>query len=185
MGSTEPDAMTLLRVTAARHMLGLLYSWEFPPLADTLLNRGVYSRSLAELAAITTPRMADVEPLLVATLKELEEPVFSSVDAAWFLVRHCIERIAQSDEPPRVPLELLTRVSNSSATQNVLPNKVFVGDGLDLGSLIGIYYSYAEPSYNVLPSGRVITDEAERQSLLDKWAREEAVLWLARHPSSD
>lgn len=182
MGAPQTDAIILLRVTAAKHVLGLLYSWEYPPIADTLLCLGVYSRSLAELAAITAPRMADVEPLFVASLKELEEPPLAAADAAWYLARHCIERIALRGEPPFEPLCLLTQVNGSSAKREVLPDREWIGEALDLGSLVGIYWSYGCPNENVLPSGRVITDEDERQRYLDVAAREDAAAWLARHP---
>jgi len=175
-----PNPLELIRVAAARHSLGLIHSWEIPPVADRALGLGVYSDSLAELAAIVNPQMAEVGPLLARAMAELGLPVLTKADAARYLTEHCVRRIACTDEPPLSPLTLLKEVSY--AAEQVLPNRLYVGDGLDLGTLIGIYWSYSQPNENYYePEGRVITNEIERRAILDTLAREECRRWLARH----
>ncbi len=62
-----------------------------------------------------------------------------------------------------------------------MPDKSYVGDGLDLGGLLGIFWSYFEPNENYYePEKRLITDEAERRAVLDRLAREECRRWLER-----
>lgn len=92
-----------------------------------------------------------------------------------------MNRILKGDERPEEVLELLRDVL--WATDDLLPNTKYLGDGLDVAHLIGLYWSYSEPSENHYEAeNRIIEDEDERQALLDSLAREEARAWLARHP---
>lgn len=174
----------LLELVAAKHALGLVHSWEIPPVADHALNNGLYSESLAELAIFpegSYPTKSEVEPLFAHALEELGIPVRSKAESAWYLADHCIRRIISEQEHLLIPLNLLVDVS--LASQDVLPDKEYVGAALDLGYLIGNYYSYSEPTENYHePEKRLITDETERRRLLDGWVREESRSWLERHP---
>lgn len=181
-----PDAKALepIRVIAAQCVLGLARSWDLPPVADRALSDGVYTDSLAELAAVAEPTLAELVPLVERTIVELGLPPPSRPDAAWYLATHYIGRVALGDEPPLVPLTLLIQLSY--AIDDVLPNSSFMGDGFDLGRLIGIFWSYTEANENYYhPERRLITDEAERHALLDRHAREEGRSWLARRASPD
>ena len=179
MDESAVNPLEPLRLTAARHVLGLAHSWEIPPVADRALSDGLYSDTLAELAAVAEPTMTVVAPLLVRTLAELGLPAPSPTEAAWYLAAHCIRRIASEEEPPLVPLSLLQEVH--SAARAVMPDKSYVGEGLDLGGLLGIFWSYFEPNENYYePEKRLITDEAERRAVLDRLAREECRRWLER-----
>jgi hypothetical protein len=181
MEGTETDPPAELRVLAARHVLGISYSWEFPPVADRALVNRVYSPSIAELAAMPEPIMSDAAPLLERALIELGLTLPSRAEAAWTIARHCMERIVSTTERPFEVLRLLNDASQ--AATDVLPNQKYVGDGLDLGSLIGNYWSYTDPNENYYDrEKRLITDEGERQALLDSLTRQEARAWLDRHP---
>jgi hypothetical protein len=143
----------------------------------------VYSSSLADLAALPDPVMADVGPLFERALAELELPLPSRAEAAWLIARHCMESILSDSGSVHATLGLLKDASQ--AASDVLPDKEYVGSGLDLGCLIGIYYSHDEPNENYYePENRVITDERERQAILERDARREAFEWLRRHRRS-
>lgn len=184
MKAAGSNPLESIRLIAAKYTLGLAHSWEVSPIADQALSDGLYSDALADLAAIADPTRAEVTPLLQRVTVELGLPTPSRVEAAWYLAHHCIHRIVSENEPPLVPLTLLNDVS--FAAEDVLPNKRHVGDGLDLGSLIGLFWSYSAPNENYYEAEqRLITDEVERQALLDRLAREECRLWLARHSPSN
>jgi hypothetical protein len=183
---TAPDAnpRESLRVLAARHVLGVVHSWEFPPVADQALSDGLYSDSLVELASIVNPAMSEVAPVLARAMAELGMPTPARSEAAWCVAERCIRRIAAGHEEPFRPLSLLEAVC--SASQDVLPNRAYVGDGLDLGGLIGIFWHYCEPPRNWFGlDGRRITDEGEWKALLDRMARDESRQWLTRRSTSE
>ncbi|MCC6361620.1 MAG: hypothetical protein IT450_23030 [Phycisphaerales bacterium] len=178
MNPSTANSRTELQLAAAKFVLGFTQSWDIPPVADRAISNGEYSPALAELADLKNPVRADVEPLFVKALAEMGLSMRSRVDSAWLIARHCIEHIASKAESLRAALSLLKETSY--VVRDVLPDKKYVGENLDLGSLIGIYWSYTEPDENCF-EGRVITDEAERCAILDSLAREEAREWLKRH----
>lgn len=178
MGRVDFKPLAELSHWAARFALSLVQSWELPPVADRALSGGAYSPALAELIMLQDPRSSDVDPLFRQALMELGVPLPSRVEAAWVLTRECMERIAAD---PGSPFELLSFLYHvHSAAGDVVPDKKYVGDGLDIAKLIGLYWSYTEPNENFY-KGRVITDESERHAILDGLARREARGWLDRH----
>jgi len=106
-------------------------------------------------------------------------PLPSLVEAAWILTRECMERVVAEPGSPFELLDFLKRVY--WAADDVLPNKKYAGDGLDIAALYGLYWSYTEPNKNCY-KGRVITDESERRAIIDELVRCEARGWLDRHP---
>ena len=183
---TAPDAnpRESVRVLAARHVLGVVHSWEFPPVADRALSDGLYSDALAELASIVNPAMCEVAPVFARAMTELGMPTPSRSEAAWCVAEDCIRRIAAGHEEPVHPLSLLEAVC--SASQDVFPNRAYVGDGLDLGGLIEIFWYYFEPAQNWFGlDGRRITDAGEWKALLDRMARDERRQWLTRRSTSE
>lgn len=184
MTAQDANPRESVRVLAARHVLGVVHSWEFPPVADRALSEGLYSDALSELASIVNPTMSEVAPVFARAMTELGLPTPSRSEAAWCVAEHCIHRIAACDEAPFRPLSLLEAVC--SASQDVLPNRAYVGDGLDLGGLIGIYWHYFEPPRNWYGlDGSRITDEGEWKGLLDRMARDESRQWLTRRSTSE
>jgi hypothetical protein len=179
MGREDSRPLSELRSWAARFALSIAKSWELPPVADRALSGGVFSPALAELSMLQGPTMSDVDPLFRQALKELGLPLPSLVEAAWILTRECMERIVAEPGSPFELLGFLERVH--SAARDVAPDTEYVGDGLNLGELIGLYWSYTEPNENCY-KGRVIADESERRAILDGLARHEARGWLDRHP---
>jgi hypothetical protein len=178
------DAMEVLRFLAAKYALGLARSWELPPAADRALDAGIYSESLAEVASTCDPIMSDVGPLFERAMTELGERIPEQLEAAWILTRFCVEQIAQ---PTSSPVEVLHFLCWEVDHHHSVPEpKDVVGEALDISELLGIYHSYSEPNENYYePEQRLILDERERQSLLDRLARAEARAWLERHPTPE
>jgi hypothetical protein len=168
MTSSQADLADELQTAAACIVLELMHSWDVPPLADRALCSGLYSPSLAELAMTSTPIMSDVATLLQRAIGELGGRWPSRADAACVAARSCMKRIALEVECPRPALQLLFQISY--AARDVAPDAGYCGQGLDLGSLIGIYYSYDEPG------------QGSKEDL-DREARAEAQKWLERHPN--
>ncbi|OWY71336.1 hypothetical protein B7486_12150 [cyanobacterium TDX16] len=181
MAIDSEETLSEIRIAVARLVLSLIQSWEVPPIADRALSNGVYSAALAELATLSEPVMSDVRPLVHRAVRELGLELPSRADAAWQLARHCMERIVADPSGPRKAIELHKETSYTA--RDVLPDDKHLGDGLDLGSLCGIYWSYDEPGENFYRAeNRLITNEEERKALLDTLAKEEALAWLERHP---
>jgi hypothetical protein len=183
---TEPsdafgvDPLAEFQLTAAKFVLGLAQSWDIPPAADRALSSGMYSDSLAELSYLKDATRRDVESLLRKAFAECNLKAITKTDAAWAVARHCIQRIANGSDHPFAPLELVRDVNWAST--DVLPNVEHVGSGLDVGLLIGIYWSYTEPNENYHEAEQRVLSEDERQRYLDREARREARAWLSRHP---
>jgi hypothetical protein len=174
-----PSSLLEFQLVVARFVLGVIPSDELPPAADRALTNGVYSDALMQLAG-SGPERAEVAPLIRKTVTELGVPWPSKRDAAWLLTRSCVGRMI-SDFRPAEALALLRDVVE--AARDVLPNKDHVGDGLDVARLYGLFWSYTEPTENFYAEeNRFITDEAERQHLLDRTVRVEAQRWLERNP---
>jgi hypothetical protein len=79
-----------VKLAAARHVLRLLPSDTATELAHELLQAGVYSYSLGELATLRHPIMSDVGPLFESALKELGFALPSREAAAKTVAQHYI-----------------------------------------------------------------------------------------------
>lgn len=183
MIAPDSDPLAPLRTIAALHVLGLINSWEIPPVADAMLSTGVYSDSLAEIAAITEPKMSDVSPLLTRAMQECGLTQPTRVDAAWTAARWCMHLIASLPESPRTCVNLLLD-DLVIAALDVLPHDEYWGDGLDAAHFVWIQDEYREPvhNYDTTDDG-AMADEAERILILDAHARQAAREWLSRHPT--
>lgn len=181
----EADAKTAfdeLRLAAAMHFLRLIGSWDVPPVADLALQRGLYTDAIAALAYLTNPTRRDVEPPVETALAELGDALPSRTDAAWYVANHFVRRIAESDDPPFVDLQVLQQLSD--AVHDVLPNASYAGDSLDAAELVGLYWSYTCPNENwYKPENRHFESEWERLGVLDGMSRKAARDWLRRHPN--
>lgn len=183
MIAPDDDPLAPLHTVAALHVLGLIDSWEIPPVADAMLSNGVYSDSLAELATMTDPRMSDVAPLLARAMKECGISQPSRVDAAWTAARWCMHLIASMPNSPRKYVNLLLD-DLVIAALDVLPHGEYWGDGLDAAHFVWIQDDYREPVDNYdTTDARAMANETERISILDRLARQAAHEWLSRHPA--
>lgn len=178
MTKSWPDPLTEVLTLAARQELGCVESAEYPVLADQVLTLGVVTPSLVELAVSCGlyPTAAEVRSLLVQVVRELGLSWPSRVESAWLIARWTMERIVLGGVPPVDALEAL------QCAAWTMPIRECVGDGLDAADLMGIYYLYDEPTYNVVEeTGEVFTEEAARRRRLDEHAMQRAKEWLERH----
>lgn len=171
-----------LQIAAARYTLGLLKSWDLPPIADAALNRGSYSPALAHLAAVDDPRMSDVGPLFETALAELSIGKPSVDGAAWTLLRHYIRQIAEAEVPAR---EGLRRIMNDVYDPADLHSKsnACAGDSHDINAFVGSFYEYddfAGPCSEASFEGLYGEDA---MCALDKDVIRRAKEWLASHPA--
>jgi hypothetical protein len=174
------DPTSILKRLAANYALGLVHSWDLPPVADRALSSGVYSPSLAELAATTNPIMSEVGPLFERAMNELGHPVPPGDEAAWIVARAHVERVATAAEPLREALWDLVRLR--WATSMPVEGRRSVGNGLGIEPFMGIYWSLDELNENFYePENRLIATEEERQAILDRDARKAAADWLRMH----
>jgi hypothetical protein len=131
-----------LRLAAAWWVLGGLPSWELPPIADALLDRGVYSRATAELASTRYPSMSEAGPLFERLLQENEIGLPSIDDAVWTLLRHHISQIALRAVPCRAGLQRVVDVYYLADLFGRARHYVGASHGIE--HLLGAFYGYDE-----------------------------------------
>lgn len=182
MDADAKNASDELRLAAAMHFLGLIGSWDVPPVADRALHRGLYTDAVAALAYLANPTRWDVATLAETALVELGDAMPGEGDAAWYVANHVIRRIAESDDPPFIDLQVLQRLSY--AVRGILPDVSYVGDNLDANELVGLYWKYTCPTENRhREENRYFEGEWERLGILDGMSRKAARDWLRRHPN--
>jgi hypothetical protein len=166
-----------LRLAAARYALGELATAEIVRIADALLEEGVYSQAIGELA--TTPRldMADAGPLFEDVLRELEVEVPSREKAIWGLLRHHIGRIACQDVAPREGLQAVLHVYNLTDRQPQAETYVVESHGIE--RLIGAYWEYSD--LVVRPAGESLEPHPEELAALDDIVVRAANEWVDEH----
>ncbi len=169
-----------LNLAAAKYVLGLIPSWELPPIADAALNRGQYSDSLGELAYLRDPVMSDAGPLFEASLVELNIPLPPKDTAIQVVLIRCIRRIADQLDPPYEGLCNMMQDVYYRAMWDEKP-KQFQGDSRGIEHLIGAYYYYDD--LRELPY-EASSDEqcgAGAIAALDVRVIELAREWLSQH----
>jgi len=129
-----------LRIAAARYVMGALPSWELPKIADGVLNLGIYSPAVGELATMRQPVMADAGPLFERALTELQTEMPSPEDAVWILLRHYIERIGSGDLTPRAGLSLIHDLYIRADLDE--RSRKYVGDSHGIQQLLGYFWGY-------------------------------------------
>ena len=87
-----------LRAAAASYAIGLTSTEILVEAAHEMLNRGVYSYSLGELAKFLNPTWRDVLPLFLATLEELEIAIPKGSEALNLFFRAQISKLAEERE---------------------------------------------------------------------------------------
>ena len=129
-----------LQLAAARYVLGDLSSAELARIADGLLDQGIYSMAIGELATTRHLVMADAGPLFEQALRDLKVEMPSREEAVWVLLRHHIGRIAYEDVAPREGLRSVMDVYNRAAPQAHC--HTYVGDSHGIQQLVGAYWEY-------------------------------------------
>lgn len=165
---------------ASRQLLGHIHSWEIPPIADQLLSSGFYSDAIFEISVAQNAPMSDLAPLLGRALQENAVPWPTLEEAGWIVARHYITDVSESQQLPIHPLARLNQLTWDTRTE--LQSEGVI-DGLDLGDLLTVYWSYGEPIDRYCDAtNRTYASESEKRAALDSLARQYSREWLARHP---
>src|SRR5262249_27836041 len=96
-----------LRIAAARHVLGFASTEELQRAADGLLDQGLYTYSLGELATRPGLILSDAGPLLKAAFRELGIPEPTKEDAIRTMLDHHIRAIVEASRPIYTTLDSL------------------------------------------------------------------------------
>lgn len=131
---------TDLHIAAARYVLGSLPSWEFPRIANALLDAGVYSQAVGELATTPNPTMSDAGPVFERALVEMRIELPSKEEAVWMLLRHFVEQLASRRVTGRKGLRAIIDVYNY--VDPAEKSRDYVGESHDIQHLVGAYWSY-------------------------------------------
>lgn len=166
-----------LHLAAARYVMGELPSETLARIADALLDEGVYSPEIGELATTRNSVMADAGPLFEAALRDLNVKVSSREEAVWVLLRHHISRIAYEDVPPRDGLRSVLEVYRRAGLQ--AQSRTYVGDSHGIQHLIGAYWEYED--LQARPAGASLQDHPEELRALDEAVVYAATEWVGEH----
>jgi hypothetical protein len=163
-----------LRLLAARHALWLASSDELIQGADAVLNRGIYSYSLGELGTVSAAIMADVAPLFLAALLELDITPPSKEEAVQRVVRHYYEVIVEGADTPLAVLDRFTSESYRKADREIQK----MADPLGWSELIGLYYAYDEVERLTFEGAMDPQQLSRLKEEVDRDARTSAQDWL-------
>ena len=130
-----------LEIAAAKFALGIIQSWELPPIADAALNRGQYSDSLVELASLRGAIMSDAGPLFEASMAELKINAPSEDTAIQTVLTHYIQLIADETSSPYDGLHKMMQDVYYGADLYEKTNE-YTGDSHGIQHLVGAYYGY-------------------------------------------
>lgn len=150
--------LSRLRAVAARYVLGNADGTTLVQAADTLLDAGIYSWSIGELATNPRPTLRDVGPLFESALKELVIPLPSPEESVRTLLRwHLCGMIEGRESPFRAIARLRDELSYplrfDRGLSNLEPQLRF----------IDLWYSY-DDLHEAVEAGYVSREEAERQA---------------------
>jgi len=163
-----------LQLAAARYILGDLPSDELARIADALLDQGVYSLAIGELATTRHPLMADAGPLFEQALQDLNVEMPSHEEAVWVLLRHHIGRIAYEDVAPRDGLQFMLDVYDRAHLN--ANSHTYVGDSHGIERLIGAYWAYED--LLARPAGQALETHSEEIRDLDDVVVRAATEWV-------
>jgi hypothetical protein len=166
-----------LRIAAARYVLDAIPSWELSDFANRLLDIGLTTRTVIDLATLREPSMAEAGPLFERILETEQVARPSKDEAVWILLRHCLDAIANRSVAPREGLgrmmDIYYRVNMSNDSRE------YAGDSHDLQHLVGAYWSYEDMD----DAARVVTynGASEERQALDVEVVQRATEWMSRH----
>jgi hypothetical protein len=132
-------------MAAARFALELATSDELIDAAHEALNDSVYSYSLGELATFRQPTRADIDPLFVAALRELEMSMPSLDEALEMLLSLHAGAIAEGAVTPREGVSELHRINSSLAYCQRRGPELELEETLQ--ELALLFYQYADSDY--------------------------------------
>lgn len=168
--------LSRLRLAAAKYSLNLARSEELTEVANVLLDEGIYSHALGELATSRYPIMREVAPLFESALRELTVPIPSKEDAVRILVREYIFELVEGCQTPfKSLLRLWTELYQPLLFDPVAKEIEYYGK---CQNLISCFYEYedimtlAEEEYVGTGEGR------QRLAAFDRQVTEFAATWM-------
>ena len=177
----ETNILSQLALQGVRNFMGLARSPELRQAANTALNIGIYSPSLADTAVFLEERLSDIGPAFEQALRELQIAIPQSRDnCCWILLRHYIGQIANRHVSPRDGLRSLMEDVYFRFDLHEQAIK-YVGDSHGIEYLISAFYGYddlLERPHEVSCDGlfgRAALDA------LDAHVVAECISWLERH----
>jgi hypothetical protein len=135
-----PSLKVELKISAARYALGDLPSWEMPVLANAMLDGGMHSAAVVELATLRHATMADAGPLFERALAEVAIDLPSEQDAVWILLRHYLKRIATGEVRGKDGLKPVMDLYDLAGLHE--KTLEYAGDSHGLHHLVGAYSGY-------------------------------------------
>lgn len=168
--------LTQLRAVAARYVLGNADDEALVQAADVLLDAGIYSWSVGELATPPLSALREVGQWFESALKELAIPLPSPEEAVRTLVRWRLCGVIEGRESPRRAIETLFDELSyplifDRHPRNCEPER----------NLIYLRYAYYDLP-GLAEEGFVSGEEAERQAAeLDNEVIEHARSWMREY----
>lgn len=165
--------LSRFRAIAARYVLETADDLLLVEAADALLDAGIYTWSVGELATARQPPTHDARRLFELSLKELGIPLPSPEDAARMLARWYLYRAVEGSEPPfpavvRLRDDLSYPLRFERALNNLEPQLRF----------INCWYRY-EDLHEQAEEGFISREEAEFAAVeLDNEFLEQARSWM-------
>ncbi len=165
--------LSQFRAVAARYVLGCADGMALVQAADALLDAGIYSWSIGELATTPQSTLRDIGPLFESALKELAIPLPSPEEAVYALLRWHLCPVFERREPPHRAIEILwSELGNlflfDPRFRNREPER----------RLVYVWYQY-DNLLEYIEGGFVSREEAERQAMeLDTEIVEDIQSWM-------
>lgn len=132
-----------LRFHGLRYRLGLATSSELRQVANSALNTGIYSHSLADAALDTEERLEEIGAAFEKALVELSITLPESrEECCWEVLRYYIKQIASQEINPFAGLRGIIEVYYGLT--DVIHSNHYVGDSYDIHYLIGAYWGCVE-----------------------------------------
>jgi hypothetical protein len=166
-------SLSRFRAVAARYVLDTADSSVLVQAADALLDAGIYTWSVGELATTPVPSLRDVDRLFELALKELGMPLPSPEEAARTLARWHLYGVIEGRETPsrameRLRDELSYPLRFDRRLSGIEPQLRFISFWTDYDDLFG----FAETGY-------LSREQAERAAAeLDTQVLEHARSWM-------
>jgi len=167
-----------LREAAAWLVLGRVTASQLKAAADSCVDAGRITPSLAELATLTSDSLSEAEPLFHGALAELGLTLPDKDEAVWDLLRVYVAALADGSLDPERGLALIRGVHETANLHE--RDKVYVGDSYDLQELIGCYWQFDDIAVHRTEVGWADRYQNAVQQL-QRATVSSAEAWLAKH----
>ncbi len=131
----------------AAFVLGKVLSSDLPEVGEQALREGFDSVDLAMLAGSTSRSGSpqELEELFVGGLRHLNKKLPGRVEAGRVLRDHYVTLVATGAMAPRAGASEIARLVTD--LHDVLPTRGYVGDGLGVAEIVGLFYAHDDVQY--------------------------------------